>query len=141
MDTMQLKSRKNARSGKTISKKNLISSMTLTLNLHYFEDKSRRSDCYLVHILNEISSTSSVVFTHTCKDTQRVALMLGNLGVRAIPILGQMVQAERLAAVNMFNSGECNILVCSDVGIRGLDIPSVDTVINYAIPPIAEVRN
>ncbi|GJV61161.1 retrovirus-related pol polyprotein from transposon TNT 1-94 [Tanacetum coccineum] len=95
-------------------------------------------DCYLVHILNEISSTSSMVFTHTCKDTQRVALMLGNLGVRAIPILAQMVQAERLAAVNMFNSGECNILVCSDVGIRGLDIPSVDTVINYAIPPIAE---
>ncbi|GKA85061.1 DEAD-box ATP-dependent RNA helicase 10 [Tanacetum coccineum] len=64
--------------------------------------------------------------------------MLGNLGVRAIPISGQIVQAERLVAVNMFKSGECNILVCSDVGIRGLNIPSVDTVINYTVPPIAE---
>ncbi|PWA79074.1 DEAD-box ATP-dependent RNA helicase 10 [Artemisia annua] len=99
---------------------------------------ARYKDCYLVHILNEISSTLSMVFTHTCKDTQRVVLMLGNLGVRAIPISGQMVQAERLAAVNMFKSGECNILVCSDVGSRGLDIPSVDTVINYTIPPIPE---
>ncbi|PWA97021.1 DEAD-box ATP-dependent RNA helicase 10 [Artemisia annua] len=87
---------------------------------------ARYKDCYLVHILNEISSTLSMVFTHTCKDTQRVVLMLGNLG------------AERHAAVNMFKSGECNILVCSDVGSRGLDIPSVDTVINYTIPPIPE---
>nr|GEX19128.1 zinc finger, CCHC-type [Tanacetum cinerariifolium] len=37
-------SRRNARNGKT-SKKSLISSMTLTLNLHCFEDKSRRSVC------------------------------------------------------------------------------------------------
>ncbi|GKC77990.1 DEAD-box ATP-dependent RNA helicase 10-like protein, partial [Tanacetum coccineum] len=42
---------------------------------------------------------------------------------------------ERLDALNIFNSGECNILVCSDVGSRGLDIPFVDTVINYTIPP------
>nr|GFA15639.1 zinc finger, CCHC-type [Tanacetum cinerariifolium] len=43
MDTL----RKNARNGNTIetSKKSLISSMTLTLNLHCFEDKSKRSVC------------------------------------------------------------------------------------------------
>nr|GEZ82982.1 zinc finger, CCHC-type [Tanacetum cinerariifolium] len=44
MDT----SRKNARNGKTRRKTNnkkQISSMTLTLNLHCFEDKSRRSVC------------------------------------------------------------------------------------------------
>ncbi|GJZ06783.1 DEAD-box ATP-dependent RNA helicase 10-like protein [Tanacetum coccineum] len=79
----------------------------------------RYKDCYLVHILNEILTTSSMVFTHTCEDAQRVSLMLGNLGVRAIPISGQMVQM-------------------SDVGIRGLDLPSVDTVINYTITPIPE---
>nr|GEW01470.1 zinc finger, CCHC-type [Tanacetum cinerariifolium] len=40
-------SRKNARNGNTIKtrKKSLISSMTLTLNLHCFEDKSRHSVC------------------------------------------------------------------------------------------------
>ncbi|GJZ93970.1 DEAD-box ATP-dependent RNA helicase 10-like protein [Tanacetum coccineum] len=42
--------------------------------------------------------------------------MLGNLGIRAIPISGQMVQMR----------------------IKGLDIPYVDTVINLTIPPIPE---
>ncbi|GKD10008.1 DEAD-box ATP-dependent RNA helicase 10-like protein [Tanacetum coccineum] len=95
----------------------------------------KNKDYYLVHTLNEKSASSSIVFTHTCNDTHRLALMLGNLGIRAKPISGQMIQEERLDALNIFNSGECNILVCSDVGSRGLDIPFVDTVINYTIPP------
>ncbi|GJX73177.1 ribonuclease H-like domain-containing protein [Tanacetum coccineum] len=33
---------------------------------------SEKKDCYLVHILNEKPSTSSMVSTHTCKDTQLV---------------------------------------------------------------------
>ncbi|MBA0770971.1 hypothetical protein Gotri_019509 [Gossypium trilobum] len=45
-----------------------------------------------------------------------------------------MTQAKRLGALNKFKSGECNVLVCTDVASRGLDIPSVDMVINYDIP-------
>lgn len=40
----------------------------------------------------------------------------------------------------MFKSGECNVLVCTDVASRGLDIPSVDMVINYDIPTNSKVR-
>ncbi|GLT29125.1 hypothetical protein SLA2020_040110 [Shorea laevis] len=45
-----------------------------------------------------------------------------------------MTQSKRLGALNKFKSGECNFLVCTDVAGRGLDIPSVDMVINYDIP-------
>ncbi|KAL1187675.1 DEAD-box ATP-dependent RNA helicase 10 [Cardamine amara subsp. amara] len=45
-----------------------------------------------------------------------------------------MTQSKRLGALNKFKAGECNILVCTDVASRGLDIPSVDMVINYNIP-------
>ncbi|VVB09865.1 unnamed protein product [Arabis nemorensis] len=61
-------------------------------------------------------------------------LMLRRLGFRAIPISGQMTQSKRLGALNKFKSGECNILVCTDVASRELDIPSVDVVINHDIP-------
>nr|GFA35563.1 zinc finger, CCHC-type [Tanacetum cinerariifolium] len=44
MDTLQRNARNGNTRRKTKSKKH-ISSMTLTLNLHYFEDKSRRSVC------------------------------------------------------------------------------------------------
>lgn len=40
----------------------------------------------------------------------------------------------------MFKAGECNVLICTDVASRGLDIPSVDMVINYDIPTNSKVR-
>ncbi|KAK4393391.1 DEAD-box ATP-dependent RNA helicase 10 [Sesamum angolense] len=43
-------------------------------------------------------------------------------------------KSKRLGALNKFKAGECNILICTDVASRGLDIPSVDMVINYDIP-------
>ncbi|XP_074306910.1 DEAD-box ATP-dependent RNA helicase 10-like [Silene latifolia] len=90
-------------------------------------------DCYLLYVLMELSG-SSIVFTRTCDTTQVVALMLRNLGLRAVPINGDMTQAKRLGALNRFKAGDCNILIATDVCSRGLDIPSVDMVINYDIP-------
>ena len=48
-------------------------------------------------------------------------------------------QAKRLGALNKFKGGECNILICTDVASRGLDIPSVDMVIIYDIPTNSKV--
>lgn len=49
-------------------------------------------DCYLIYILTEMSGSTSMVFTRTCDATRLLALMLRNLGLRAIPISGQMTQ-------------------------------------------------
>ncbi|XP_010557172.1 PREDICTED: DEAD-box ATP-dependent RNA helicase 10 isoform X2 [Tarenaya hassleriana] len=105
-----------------------------TLKQQYRFVPAKYKDCYLVYMLSEISGSTSMVFTRTCDSTRFLALMLRNLGFRAIPISGQMTQSKRLGALNKFKAGECNILVCTDVASRGLDIPSVDAVINYDIP-------
>ncbi|KAK2986871.1 hypothetical protein RJ640_000989, partial [Escallonia rubra] len=91
-------------------------------------------DCYLIYILTDMFGSTLIVFTRTCDSTCLLALILRNLGFRAIPISGQMTQAKRLGALNKFKAGECNILICTDVASRGLDIPSVDMVINFDIP-------
>ncbi|KAF8389327.1 hypothetical protein HHK36_026021 [Tetracentron sinense] len=105
-----------------------------TLKQQYRFVPAKYKDCYLIYILSEMSGSTSMVFTRTCDSTQVLALVLRNLGLRAIPISGQMSQAKRLGAMNKFKAGECNILICTDVASRGLDIPSVDMVINYDIP-------
>lgn len=74
------------------------------------------------------------VFTRTCDSTRKIALTLRNLGFGSVPIHGQMSQPKRLGALNKFKSGERSILVATDVASRGLDIPSVDVVINYDVP-------
>ncbi|CAB4277029.1 unnamed protein product [Prunus armeniaca] len=105
-----------------------------TLNQQYRFLPAKYKDCYLVYILTEKCQCTTMVFTRTCDATQLLALMLRNLGIRAIPISGHMTQSKRLGALNMFKAGECNVLICTDVASRGLDIPSVDMVINYDIP-------
>lgn len=61
-------------------------------------------------------------------------MMLRNLGFGAVPIHGQMTQPKRISALNKFKSSERSILVATDVASRGLDIPSVDVVVNYDVP-------
>lgn len=51
-------------------------------------------DCYLVSILNELAGNSFIIFCSTCNNAQRVALLLRNLGITAIPLHGQMSQVE-----------------------------------------------
>merc|ERR1719281_2221215 len=45
-----------------------------------------------------------------------------------------MTQAQRLGALSGFKARESRILVATDVASRGLDIPSVDLVVNFDIP-------
>ena len=49
-------------------------------------------DCYLAYILTEMSGCTSVVFTRNSKATHFLTIMLRHLGLRAIPISGQMSQ-------------------------------------------------
>lgn len=88
----------------------------------------------MVYLLNELAGNSTIIFTRTCHDTQKIAIMLRNLGFAAVPLHGQLPQAKRLGALNKFKAGTRNILVATDVASRGIDIPMVDVVINYDVP-------
>lgn len=104
------------------------------LKQFYLFIPAKYKDVYLVHILNELSGNSSIVFCNTCPGTQRLALMLRNLGFSAIPLNGKMTQTKRLAALNKFKVKSSSILLATDVASRGLDIPHVDVVINFDLP-------
>ncbi|KAF9975421.1 ribosomal RNA processing protein [Actinomortierella ambigua] len=105
-----------------------------TLLQYYIFFPLKHKDFYLVYLLNELAGNSTIVFSRTCNDTQRLTLLLRNLGFPAIPLHGQLSQEKRLGALNKFKSGNRNILIATDVASRGLDIPSVDIVLNYDLP-------
>lgn len=104
------------------------------LKQHYLFIPAKHKDVYLVHILNELSGNSFIIFCNTCPGTQKIAIMLRNLGFTAIPLNGKMTQNNRLAALNKFKSKSSSVLLATDVASRGLDIPHVDVVINYDLP-------
>ena len=92
-------------------------------------------DVYLIALLHEFAGQTCILFTRTVHETQRLGFLLRALGRSAIPLHGQMNQSARLGALNKFRAGSREILVATDVAARGLDIPSVDLVLNFDLPP------
>lgn len=91
-------------------------------------------DTHLIHVLNEHTGKTIIIFTRTVAHCQRTAYLGKILGFPIVPLHGQLSQAKRLGALNKFKSGSKKILVATDVAARGLDIPLVDLVINYDMP-------
>ncbi|KAA8894741.1 ATP-dependent rRNA helicase RRP3 [Sphaerosporella brunnea] len=91
-------------------------------------------DTYLVYLINEFAGQTIIVFARTVAETNRLAYLLRELGFKAVPLNGDLSQSARLGALNKFKSGSKNILIATDVAARGLDIPSVDCVINFDLP-------
>lgn len=104
------------------------------LKQSYLFIPAKYKDCYLTYLINEHAGKSILVFGATCNNVQRLGLMLRNLGFPAVCLHGQMNQAKRLGALQKFATGSRTILFCTDVASRGLDLPSVDLVINYDLP-------
>lgn len=89
----------------------------------------------MVYILTQCTTgLKTIIFTTTCNQSVKLALILRGLGFKAVNINGQLSQTERLNALGKFKAGERQILIATDVASRGLDIPEVDLVVNYDIP-------
>jgi len=91
-------------------------------------------DAYLAYVMDQKVGKDIVIFTLTCLSANKVCLLLRKLGYKAVTVNGQMSQSKRLGSLARFRQRDANILVATDVASRGLDIPSVDLVINYDLP-------
>ncbi|MCD7465710.1 putative ATP-dependent RNA helicase ddx49, partial [Datura stramonium] len=94
-------------------------------------------DVYLQYILSKIKDIgvrSAIIFVSTCRICQLLGLLLEELEIDAASLHSYKSQSLRLSALHKFKSGRVPILVATDVASRGLDIPTVDLVINYDIP-------
>ncbi|KAH6588524.1 hypothetical protein BASA61_005884 [Batrachochytrium salamandrivorans] len=54
-----------------------------TLLQYYVFFPYKQKECYLTYLLNELAGQTCIVFTLTCASTQKLALMLRNLGFEA----------------------------------------------------------
>ncbi len=106
-----------------------------TLVQNYIFIPEKHKETYLVYLLAQFTTgLKTIIFTTTCNQSMKLALILRNLNFKAVNINGQLSQTQRLNALNKFKAGERQILIATDVASRGLDIPAVDLVINFDIP-------
>ncbi|KAK6123885.1 hypothetical protein DH2020_042376 [Rehmannia glutinosa] len=98
-------------------------------------------DVYLLHILNkmeDMSVRSAIIFVSTCRSCELLSLLLEQLELEVAALHSFKSQSLRLSALHKFKSGQVPVLLATDVANRGLDIPTVDLVINYDIPRYPE---
>ena len=88
----------------------------------------------LLKLLAEMERGSTLVFTRTKHDADRVAHVLGHAGISVTKLHSDMTQGERTRSLADFKSGKFGTLVATDVASRGLDIEDISHVINYEPP-------
>ncbi|MBT6204968.1 MAG: DEAD/DEAH box helicase [Rhodospirillaceae bacterium] len=92
----------------------------------------------LRQLLASDTVTSCMIFSNRKKDVDSLHRSLKRNGFNAVRMQGDMAQREREVALNAFKSGEANMLVCTDVAGRGIDVFGVSHVFCYDVPVNAE---
>ena len=76
----------------------------------------------------------SVIFVASKKTCEKVYMILKKSLIKVGRLHGDMDIILRLLTMQMLMSKKINVLVCTDIGNRGLDYPFIDLVINYNFP-------
>lgn len=78
--------------------------------------------------------TNTIVFMETKSHAHRMMIVFGLAGINAAELHGNLTQKERLEALQNFRDGKVDVLLCTDVAARGIDVKGVHAVINYEMP-------
>ncbi|EDM36038.1 possible ATP-dependent RNA helicase [Pedobacter sp. BAL39] len=103
----------------------------------YFVEKGDKKNL-LIHILQDKTIQTALVFTRTKHGADRVVKDLIKVGVKAEAIHGNKSQNARQRALTNFKAKTTRILVATDIAARGIDVDELTHVINYELPNIPE---
>ena len=81
---------------------------------------------------------NALVFCNRKRDVDILYKSLSKHRFSAGALHGDMAQTVRFATLEKFKAGELQLLVCSDVAARGLDIGGLSHVFNFDVPHHAE---
>lgn len=92
----------------------------------------------LLHLLNDPSIASALIFTRTKHAANNLAKVLNKNKIQSDAIHGNKSQSARQLALKNFKTKKTRVLVATDIAARGIDIDQLSHVINFDIPNIPE---
>ncbi|KAJ4459776.1 putative DEAD-box ATP-dependent RNA helicase 6 [Paratrimastix pyriformis] len=118
---------------------NLMDELTLKGVTQYyaFVEERQKVQC-LNSLFRKLQVNQSMIF---CNSVNRVVLLakkITELGYSCFYIHAKMPQVNRNRVFHDFRNQGCRNLVCSDLFTRGIDIPTVNVVINFDLPHNSE---
>lgn len=100
----------------------------------YFVVREKHFKEAIARLIDDAENMYGIVFCRTKLETKTVADDLKSRGHDVEVLNGDMGQAERDHAMDKFKTKKVNLLVCTDVAARGIDVDNLTHVFNYGIP-------
>jgi superfamily II DNA/RNA helicase len=131
----------------TLSKDLLNNPLTVKLALSKPAEKIKQGayvlfdhqkDDVLVEVLKDRNVKSGIVFTSRKRTVSQITRTLKKAGIQCERISSDAEQSQREAVMLGFRQKKFPILVATDVVSRGIDIDSIELVVNYDVPPNEE---
>ncbi|KPI26235.1 DEAD/DEAH box helicase domain protein [Actinobacteria bacterium OK074] len=88
----------------------------------------------IARILQSEGRKLAMVFCRTKRTAADIAEQLQTRGFASGAVHGDLGQGAREQALRAFRNGKVDVLVCTDVAARGIDVEGVTHVINYQSP-------
>ncbi len=106
----------------------------LDLTKQYYLIATKDSKRDALYTVLDLENPKAIVFCQTKRRVDQVTKKLLAYNYRAGAIHGDVAQNRRERVIQSFKDGSIRVLVATDVAARGLDISSVDCVINFEAP-------
>ncbi|KAG2766555.1 hypothetical protein JG687_00010210 [Phytophthora cactorum] len=91
-------------------------------------------EAILLALCTRTFRSNTIVFMETKSHAHRMMIIFGLAGIKAAELHGNLQQRDRLEALQKFRDGTVDILLCTDIAARGIDVRGVHAVINYEMP-------
>ena len=92
----------------------------------------------LERLLKSLGDESTVVFLNYRDSVERTAAFLREKGFVLSAFHGGLDQRQREDQLFRFSNGSASVMVSTDLGSRGLDIPDIQNIIHYHLPETHE---
>ncbi|HFK5574578.1 DEAD/DEAH box helicase [Elizabethkingia anophelis] len=89
----------------------------------------------LFHLICKIGNKRTLIFCNHREAVDRISELLKDKGIERETFHGGMEQDERERALLKFRNDSAKILITTDLAARGLDIPEVESIVHYQLPP------
>eukprot|EP01055_Gregarina_sp_Pseudo9_P000051 Gregarina_sp_Pseudo_9__50@NODE_1032_length_1953_cov_313_262278_g968_i0_p1_GENE_NODE_1032_length_1953_cov_313_262278_g968_i0NODE_1032_length_1953_cov_313_262278_g968_i0_p1_ORF_typecomplete_len487_score69_13DEAD/PF00270_29/1_2e46Helicase_C/PF00271_31/2_1e02Helicase_C/PF00271_31/5_3e30ERCC3_RAD25_C/PF16203_5/7e03ERCC3_RAD25_C/PF16203_5/1e03ERCC3_RAD25_C/PF16203_5/2_8e11ResIII/PF04851_15/1e09ResIII/PF04851_15/3_5e03CMS1/PF14617_6/0_00028Flavi_DEAD/PF07652_14/0_001AAA_19/PF13245_6/0_012UTP25/PF06862_ len=118
---------------------NLMEELTLkgVSQFYAFVEERQKVHC-LNTLFSKLQINQAIIFCNSVTRVELLAKKITQLGYSCFFIHARMIQAHRNRVFHDFRNGACRCLVSSDLFTRGIDIQSVNVVINFDFPRNAE---
>ncbi|MFH8980821.1 DEAD/DEAH box helicase [Streptomyces varsoviensis] len=101
---------------------------------HVFRAHSMDKPEMVARILQAEGRGLAMIFCRTKRTAADIADQLSRRGFASGAVHGDLGQGAREQALRAFRNGKVDVLVCTDVAARGIDVDNVTHVINYQSP-------